>query len=250
MYLYEIMKNFKKGIISSREDKICRSKKGGMMVNIVLLGPPGSGKGTQGQLLAERFDLVQLSTGDLFRQILQDPDHPLYDELQIVKQGKLVSDEVVNAVVEDAIKKLGNAKGIIFDGFPRTVAQAQALDKMLNSMNKKVDVVLDFNVTQDVLLQRLLGRRVCPDCKRVFHIKQGYVECPDCKVQLVTREDDNEEVIMKRFKEYNEKTAGVKEYYLDSDCAYINLTVDDADTTPEEVHQQIISELAKRGLAR
>ncbi|MBM7582041.1 adenylate kinase [Caldicoprobacter guelmensis] len=220
-------------------------------MNIVLLGPPGSGKGTQGQLLAEDFNLVQLSTGDLFRQILQDPGHPLYDKLQVVKQGKLVSDEVVNAVVEDALTKLKNAKGVIFDGFPRTVAQAEALDKMLNSMNKKVDVVINFDVTKHVLLHRLLGRRICPNCKRIFHIRQGYTECPDCRVQLITREDDNEEVIMKRFNEYNEKTAGVKEYYLNSsDCVFINLTVDDPDITAEEVHNEIVSELAKKGLAQ
>lgn len=217
-------------------------------MNIVLLGPPGSGKGTQSQLLAESFNLVQLSTGDLFRQILQNPHHPLYDELQIIKQGKLVSDEVVNKVVEDALKKLTNAKGIIFDGFPRTVAQAKALDRMLSSLNRKVDVVIDFNVTEGVLLYRLLGRRICPNCKRVFHVNQGYIECLDCKVKLVTRDDDNEEVIMKRFKEYKEKTVGVQEYYRDSNCAYISLTIDDIDTTPEEVHQQIISELKERGL--
>jgi adenylate kinase len=214
-----------------------------------LFGPPGSGKGTQGQFVAEHFNLIQLSTGDLFRQILQDPHHPLYDELQVVKQGKLVSDDVVNKVVEDALKKLADAKGVIFDGFPRTVAQAQELDKMLNSMGKKVDVVLEFNVTRDVLLNRLLGRRICPNCKRIFHIKQGYIECPDCKVPLITRDDDNEEVIMKRFKEYKEKTSDVREYYRHSDCDYICINIDDADKTPEEVHQQIISELAKRGLA-
>jgi len=141
-------------------------------MNIVLLGPPGSGKGTQARFLAEDFGLVQISTGDLFRQILQDPGHPLYDRVQVIKEGKLVSDEVVNAVVEDALTKLKDAKGVIFDGYPRTVAQAEALDRMLSSMNKKVDVVLDFDVTKDVLLYRLLGRRVCSSCKRVFHIRQ------------------------------------------------------------------------------
>ncbi len=226
------------------------SKEGGMYMNIVLLGPPGSGKGTQAQFLAENFGLVQLSTGDLFRQILQDPSHPLYDRLQVIKEGKLVSDEIVNAVVEDALIKLRDAKGVIFDGFPRTVAQAEALDRMLNSMNKKVDVVLDFDVTKDVLLHRLLGRRICRSCRRVFHIKQGYTECPECQGQLAIREDDNEEVIMKRFNEYNEKTAGVKEYYLNSGCAYIRLTVDDPDIDAEEVHQWIMRELTKRGLVQ
>ncbi|MFO7294931.1 MAG: nucleoside monophosphate kinase [Clostridia bacterium] len=219
-------------------------------MNIVLLGPPGSGKGTQGQLLAQTFGLVQLSTGDLFRQILQDPSHPLYDSLQVIKEGKLVSDEIVNAVVEDALIKLKDAKGVIFDGFPRTVAQAEALDRMLNSMGKKVEVVLDFDVTKDVLLHRLLGRRVCSSCKRVFHIKQGYTECPECQGQLTIREDDNEEVIIKRFGEYNQKSAGVKEYYLNADCAYIRLFVNDPDISAEEVNKWIIQELSKRGLVQ
>jgi len=221
-----------------------------MPMNIVLLGPPGSGKGTQARFLAEDFGLVQISTGDLFRQILQDPGHPLYDRVQVIKEGKLVSDEVVNAVVEDALTKLKDAKGVIFDGYPRTVAQAEALDRMLSSMNKKVDVVLDFDVTKDVLLYRLLGRRVCSSCKRVFHIRQGYTECPECQGQLAVREDDNEEVIMERFHEYNEKSAGVKEYYFNSGCAYIRLNVDDPDVAAEEVHRWIIRELNKRGLVQ
>lgn len=217
-------------------------------MNIVLLGPPGSGKGTQGQILAESLGLVQLSTGDLFRQILQDPGHPLYERLEVIKEGKLVSDEVVNAVVEDALVKLRDAKGVVFDGFPRTVGQAKALDRMLNSMNKKVDVVLDFDVTRDVLLHRLLGRRICSSCRRVFHIKQGYTVCPECQGELAIREDDNEEVIMKRFDEYKEKTAGLKEYYLNSGCAYIRLKVDDLDTSAEEVNRWIMDELSRRGL--
>ena len=120
-------------------------------MNIVMLGPPGSGKGTQAQYLVKRFGLVHISTGDLFREILKNPDHPLYQEVRVVNEGKLVSDDVTNRVVENAIEKLKDSKGIIFDGYPRTISQAQALDRMMSSVNMKVDVVLDLNVTQEVI---------------------------------------------------------------------------------------------------
>lgn len=217
---------------------------------IVLLGPPGSGKGTQGQILAKFLNISHLSTGDLFREILGNPNHPLYPEVQVVKEGKLVSDEVVNRVVENGLEKPEHARGVLFDGFPRTVAQAEALDRILGKMGKKVDLVIDFDVSREVLLHRLLGRRICPSCKKVFHIKQGYAECPDCHVALIQRDDDNEETIMERFKEYKEKTAPLQAYYRNSDATYISLTVTDAEKTPQDVQEEIIGELKKRGIIK
>jgi adenylate kinase len=217
-------------------------------MNIILLGPPGSGKGTQGQILAKHLGLVHLSTGDLFRKILADPHHPLYPEVQVVKEGKLVSDDVVNRVVEDGVNRLKDRKGIIFDGFPRTVAQAQALDKILDSLDRKIEVIIDFDVTQQVLLHRLLGRRICPDCKRVFHISQGYVRCPDCNATLAVRDDDNEETIKKRFDEYNEKTAPLKEYYRKSGSIYLNFLIDDVSKTPQDIQKEILTQFAEEGI--
>ena len=217
-------------------------------MNIIMLGPPGSGKGTQGQHLIECLGLVHISTGDLFREILKQPEHPLYRDVQVLKEGKLVSDEVTNRVVEDTLKKLKDAKGIIFDGFPRTTEQAQALDRMMSSLNMRIDAVLDLNVTREVILHRLLGRRVCPGCRRVYHISQGYTVCPECKVPLKIRDDDNEETINKRLDEYKEKTAALKDYYREHNCMYISLTIDDVSMTSHEVHEQIIQEFSKRGL--
>lgn len=210
---------------------------------IILLGPPGSGKGTQGEILARKFNIRHLSTGDLFREILGNPDHPLYSKVQVINEGKLVSDEVVNQVVEDGIRKPEFQNGVLFDGYPRTIAQAEALDKILSSMGKKVDLVIDFDATKEVLIYRLLGRRVCPNCKRVFHERQGFEKCPDCNVPLIRRDDDNEETIMERFDEYRKKTAPLQEYYKNSNAAYVQLVIDDASKSAEDVQDDIMNEL-------
>ncbi|HHY82692.1 MAG TPA: adenylate kinase [Clostridiales bacterium] len=212
---------------------------------VVLLGPPGSGKGTQGSIIAEQLRISHLSTGDLFREILQNPSHPLYPQVQVVDEGKLVSDDVVNLVVEDGIRKPEYRNGVIFDGYPRTIAQARALDCMLAAMDKKVDLVLDLDVTQDVLLFRILGRQVCPKCKKVFHERQGFKNCPDCGGPLVRRNDDNEETILQRLEEYRKKTAPLQEYYSKSKAVYIKLYIDDASKTAEDVNKEIL-ELMKQ----
>ncbi len=215
---------------------------------IVLLGPPGSGKGTQGGLLSKKLNIAHLSTGDLFREILGNPDHVLYNDLQVIKEGKLVSDEIVNSVVEDGINQPKYQNGVIFDGYPRTVAQAEALDNMLEAMGKKIDVVIDIHVTQEVLFGRLLGRRSCPNCKRIFHISQGIDRCPDCDVALVQRDDDNEETIMERFEEYKSKTAPLQDYYKSGKTNYVEIHVSDADRTPSSVQQEILDKLQEIGL--
>lgn len=210
---------------------------------IILLGPPGSGKGTQGSILSQELNVPHLSTGDLFREILGNPDHPLYPKVQVVKEGKLVSDEVVNQVVEDGINKPEYKDGVLFDGYPRTVAQAEALDEMLKAMGKSLDVVIDFDVTREVLLYRLLGRRVCPKCKKVFHERQGFTRCTECDVELIQRQDDNEETIMERFEEYKKKTAPLQDYYKNSGAKYVSLTIDDASKTPQDIQDEIMSKL-------
>jgi len=217
-------------------------------VYIVLLGPPGSGKGTQGNLLSQKTSIPHLSTGTLFRDILANPDHELHKDIQVIKEGKLVSDEIVNKVVWDTLKKPEYDKGIIFDGYPRTVAQAEALEKMLESMGKKVDVVIDINVTREVLLERLLGRRSCPICKRIFHISQGLEKCPDCGVPLIKREDDNRETIMERFEEYEEKTAPLQSYFKSGSVNYIEIIVTESSRTASSVKEEIMNKLFELGL--
>jgi adenylate kinase len=215
---------------------------------VILLGPPGSGKGTQGSLLSKQLKAKHLSTGDLFREILKDPSHPLYPKVQVINEGKLVSDDVVNQVVEDGIKKPENQQGIIFDGYPRTIAQAEALDKALSSMGKKIDLIIDLDVTREVLFFRILGRRICPSCKKVFHEEQKITECPDCHVALIQRDDDNEETIVQRLEEYRKKTAPLQEYYRNSKAVYVTMQINDAKKQAEEVNGEIVEKLKQNGI--
>jgi len=215
-------------------------------MDIVLLGPPGSGKGTQGSLLAQELGCKRLSTGDLFRDIMKDEFHPLYPQVQVVNEGKLVSDEVVNLVVKDGIQKPSFQNGVIFDGYPRTIAQAEALDEILCEMGRKVDVVIDFEVSRDVLLYRLMGRLVCPNCKQVFHARQGIKRCTKCGSILVHRSDDNEEIIEKRLQEYKTKTAPLHEYYRSSSAVYITISIEDSSLSPEDVNRMILEKLKEK----
>ena len=214
---------------------------------IIMLGPPGSGKGTQGKILAAELGLAHLSTGDLFRAILADESHPLYPEVQVVKEGKLVSDDVVNRVVESGLKDPKYAQGVLFDGYPRTAAQAEALDGILKGMGKSLTAVIDLDVTREILLKRLLGRRVCGDCKKILHVKQGHAECPECGGPVIQRDDDNEETITKRFEEYREKTAPLQAFYQKSDAAYVSLMIND-EASPEEVNDRIKAKMVEAGL--
>jgi adenylate kinase len=214
---------------------------------IIMLGPPGSGKGTQGKILAQDLGLAHLSTGDLFRAILADESHPLYPEVQVVKEGKLVSDDVVNRVVESGLKDPQYAKGVLFDGYPRTTAQAEALAGILRGMGKELTAVIDLDVSREILLKRLLGRRVCGDCGKILHVKQGYTQCPACGGPVITRDDDNEETITKRFEEYREKTAPLQAYYQKSDAAYITLMIND-EASPEEINDRIRVKMRDAGL--
>ena len=217
-------------------------------MDLVLLGPPGSGKGTQGSLMAEQLGIKLLSTGDLFRGILEDEAHPLYPQVQVVKDGRLVSDEVVNLVVKDGIQKPEYKNGIIFDGYPRTIAQAKALDEILLEMGRQVDLVINFEVTREVLFFRILGRLICPVCKQVYHKRQGLTRCSNCGTELVNRSDDNEEIIEKRLQEYQDKTAPLHAYYLSSPAVYITISVDDASLSPAELNNQIFEKIKEKGI--
>ena len=213
-------------------------------MNLILLGAPGAGKGTQGNLLVEEYGLKKISTGDIFREILKDPSNPLYEDVKVIKEGKLVTDETVNNVVRYAVETSEN-KNFIFDGYPRTLAQAAALDKILEDNGLKIDNVVELSVTEDVLMYRLLGRRTCRNCKGIFHISLGYDKCPDCGGELYTRDDDNEATVAARFVEYNTKTFPLIEYYNNKAVNYVKYVVESNDMTPEMIHAKVIPQLVK-----
>ena len=184
---------------------------------IVLLGPPGAGKGTQAEKISEVFHLTHVSTGDLFRENIRENTELGKKAREYTDNGLLVPDEVTIAMVEDRLKKDDCKDGALLDGFPRTIKQAEALDKMLEeSFGSKVTVVPCIEVNKEDLVKRISGRRMCKN-GHVFHIhtKPSKVEgvCDVCGEPLYQRADDNEETVHTRLNAYNESTAKLIDYY-------------------------------------
>jgi adenylate kinase len=186
-------------------------------MNVILLGPPGAGKGTQAKTLAEKTDLVHVSSGDLFRAALRDGTELGMKAKQYMDKGELVPDEVVIGMILERISQPDCAKGVIFDGFPRTVEQARALDKALVEHQQRIDSVLYINVPGDVLIKRIAGRQTCKNCGAVFNIhyfppKTNGV-CDVCGGELYQRSDDNEQTAQNRLDVYFKETTPLIEYY-------------------------------------
>lgn len=192
-----------------------------MAVYIVLLGPPGAGKGTQAEKISEAYHLTHVSTGDLFRENIRENTELGKKAREYTDKGLLVPDEVTIAMVEDRLKKDDCKNGALLDGFPRTIKQAEALDKMLEeSFASKVTVVPCIEVNEEDLVKRISGRRMCKN-GHVFHIhtKPSKVEgiCDICGEPLYQRADDNEETVQTRLNAYKESTAKLIDYYGSKD---------------------------------
>jgi len=184
---------------------------------MVLLGAPGSGKGTQGQLLLERYRVPQISTGDLLREAVA-AGTPLGKQAKTVMEaGQLVSDDLVLAMMAERLSQADARRGFILDGFPRNLAQAQALDLLLAQLHKPVQLALLIDVEVDTLLQRLSGRRTCNACNRVYNVYTSPPKlderCDECGGKLRHRADDTEETISNRLRVYESQTLPVVEYY-------------------------------------
>ncbi len=186
-------------------------------MRIILLGPPGCGKGTQAQRISENYRIPQISTGDLFRQALKEHT-PLGQEARnYMDQGKLVPDKVVVKMVEDRLDENDCKGGFILDGFPRTVAQARALDRMLKKNKLILDAVLSIEVPDKEVVKRLSGRRTCQKCGAMYHvifnppINEGV--CDKCQGELYQRDDDHEDTIQTRLQVYHNETAPLIKYY-------------------------------------
>jgi adenylate kinase len=191
-----------------------------MATYCVLLGPPGSGKGTQAKRLAKYLDIPHVSSGDLFRE-MKEADTPLAHEIrQILASGDLVPDDLTVQVVAERLAKADTReKGAILDGFPRTVPQAGALDELLAKLGESLDLVLLIDITEDEAVRRISGRRVCPTCGRVYHVEFDPPEVPGhCDADgtaLVQREDDQPAVVRDRYQVYLEKTEPLVDTYRD-----------------------------------
>jgi adenylate kinase len=186
-------------------------------MRIVLLGAPGSGKGTQAKLLVEEYKVPQVSTGDLLRAAVA-ADTPLGRQARAAMDaGQLVSDEIVLGMIRERLSQADARKGFILDGFPRNIPQAQALDGMLDQLGKPLQLALLVNVDVDVLLQRLTGRRTCESCGQMYNVYTSPSklddQCDKCGGNLRHRADDNEETISNRLRVYEAQTAPLIEYY-------------------------------------
>ncbi len=185
--------------------------------NLILLGAPGAGKGTQAKRLVAQLRIPQISTGDILRAKRNDRG-PLAEKLkEIMASGQLVPDEIVVEIIQERLQNDDAADGFILDGFPRTVGQADALDHMLEKLGRRISHVILVDVPESLLLERLTGRRVCRACGDEYHVsfKPPRAEgvCDKCGGELYQRDDDREETIRKRLQEFHEKTAPLVDYY-------------------------------------
>jgi adenylate kinase len=187
---------------------------------IILLGAPGAGKGTQVSNVAESLNLVQLSTGDLFRKAVTEGTELGKLALTYMKEGKLVPDEITIRMVMEQMDIIDKKSGVVFDGFPRSLKQAEALDKALLENDKRINKVVYIKVSQNELLVRLSGRWVCRSCQAPYHevVSPPKVKgkCDKCGGELYQRPDDTEETVTKRLKVYFAETAPLIEYYKQS----------------------------------
>ena len=202
---------------------------------VLFMGPPGAGKGTQAEELVKKHSLAHISTGEMFRSAASEQTELGLKAKDYMERGALVPDEVTIGIVKERMAKPDCEKGCLLDGFPRTIAQAEALDEMLTESGQKIDYVVYFDASDDILVARLTGRRICQKCQTSFHVifhpPKNEGVCDDCGGELYAREDDKEETARHRLDVYAVNTAPLLDYYLDSG----RLTEIDASGSLEEI---------------
>ena len=179
-------------------------------MNVIFLGPPGAGKGTQAQRICAAMNIPQISTGDILRLAIKELTPTGLKAKEFIDAGKLVPDEVIIDIVRDRLAQDDCANGYILDGFPRTVPQAEALEGIA-----KIDVVVDLDVADEELIARLSGRRVCLNCGATYHVSRlnGETKCASCGEALIQRDDDKAETVLNRLNVYHSQTAPLVDFY-------------------------------------
>ena len=189
-------------------------------MHILLMGPPGAGKGTQAQSVVEKYNIVHISTGDLLRAAVKAGTELGKEAKGYMESGQLVPDTLILGLVEERIQKEDCQEGFLLDGFPRTPAQADALDEMLKKLGQKLDAVINIEVPLDKLMARLTGRRVCKACGATYHVTFNPSpkgdDCGVCGEPLIQRADDTEETVKNRLDVYERQTAPLIDYYTEA----------------------------------
>ena len=207
-------------------------------MNVILLGAPGSGKGTMAQRLTNDLQIPQISTGDIFRKNLKEETPLGLQVKEIMARGDLVPDAITIEIVKDRLAEADCKNGYILDGFPRSIVQAEALDEF-----QQIDCAVNLDVDEESIVKRLSGRRFCPDCNGTYHVStlNGAEICPSCGGKLIIRADDSEETVRERLRVYYKTTFPLIEYYEKQG----KLVTVDGNGTVEEVYSRILAVLKK-----
>ncbi len=211
-------------------------------MNIVLIAPPASGKGTQAQMLKDKYNLYHLSTGDLLRNISKDGSELGIKVKNKIDEGKLIDDDLMIEIVKEKIYSIKN-NGIIFDGFPRTLNQAIKLDEMLKEINKKIDNVIVLEIDKEIALKRSIGRVACSNCGNIYNIYfddlKNPLKCNNCNNELIKRNDDTEEKFNLRFDSYVKNSKKLIEYYEKKNIVNFVSSLNDKETVFAEIKKII-----------
>jgi adenylate kinase len=189
----------------------------GIRVNLVLMGLPGAGKGTQAEQIVEKYKIPHISTGDMFRSAIKEGTDLGLQAKSFMDKGELVPDEVTIGIVRERLSKADCEEGFLLDGFPRTVPQAEALENILSELNRKIDFVINIDVEKELLMERLTGRRICKSCGSTYHLvfNPPAIEgvCDKCNGELYQRADDNEETVQNRLEVNLKQTKPLLDFY-------------------------------------
>ncbi len=207
---------------------------------IILLGPPGAGKGTQAKNISKKFNIPHISTGDILRKEIKEGSGLGKKAKEYVEGGKLVPDEIIVGIIEKELEKDSANSGALLDGFPRTIEQAEMLDRVLTRIGLSIDKVLNLEVDRKELIKRLSSRRLCKSCKQITKVEESEKNrCPECGETLIKRKDDDIKVIKKRLEVYRKQTEPLIDYYQ-SKGTLVNV---DGDGSEAEVTERILNAL-------
>lgn len=214
-------------------------------MRLILFGPPGAGKGTQAKILSEKFNIPHISTGDMLREAVANKTELGLKAKCIMEAGKLVPDDIMIGIVKETLESIKCKNGFILDGFPRTVEQAKALDKIFSDLKINDVIIIDFNLNEEEIIRRVTNRRSCKVCGALFNFLTDKIgsDCPKCGSinSIYQRDDDEEKVVRKRLEVYKTSTLPVKNYYKTNNSRFISI---DGFGEIEEITRKILEKVS------